>query len=127
MIQEFVKAWDKNNKLLLKDFEKQTPDSYKDIVEKLVNIVINPYLEEHSYLEELEVNRMTIIDDGDYQGTTIYVIPFDTYQPDVSEYVFTHNYYGSCSSCDTFQSIEMLPLSLELHLKLLAQSTRNRS
>lgn len=111
MIKEFVKAWDKNNKLLLKDFEKQSPTCYKDIVEKLVKIVINPYLEEHTELEYpmddgLDIDNMTVIDNGDYQGTTIYVIPFDTYQPETNDYVFTNNYYGSCSGCDTFEAIE---------------------
>ena len=44
MIEKLVKAWDKNNELLLKEFEKENPTSYNDIVEKLVTIVINPYL-----------------------------------------------------------------------------------
>lgn len=111
MIKEFIKAWDKNKELLLKEFEKQSPDSYEDIVKRLVNTVINPYLIEHTELEYpmsagLRINDMTVIDDGDYQGTTIYVIPFDTYQPETSDYVFTNNYYGSCSGCDTFLGIE---------------------
>ena len=48
---------------------------------------------------------MTIIDDGDYQGTQIFIIPLNTYQPNVKDYVYTNTYYGSCSGCDTLQAI----------------------
>ena len=111
MIKQFVKAWDTNNELLLREFEQRCPSSYKDILEKLVKIVINPYLQKHPEIEYpmnegLDIDRMTVIDDGEYQGTTIYVIPYNCYQPSVDEYVFTNNYYGSCSGCDTFLSIE---------------------
>lgn len=113
MIKEFVKAWDKNNKDLLDLFQKENPTSYQDIVEKLVNIVISPYLKDSKNIdypmsEGLDISSMTVIDNGDYQGTTIYIIPYETYQPSVSDYVMTNNYYGSCSGCDTFQSIELL-------------------
>lgn len=111
MIKEFVKAWDENNELLLKEFEQKCPSSYQDIVEKLVKIVINPYLEKHTEFEYpmddgLDIYNMTVIDNGDYQGTTIYIIPFNKYQPSTDDYVFTNNYYGSCSGCDAFQAIE---------------------
>lgn len=111
MIKEFVKAWEENKELLLNEFRTTVPSSYQDIVEKLVKIVINPYLEAHYEIgyplqEGLEIDEMTVIDNGDYQGTTIYIIPYKTYQPSVEDYVFTNNYYGSCSGCDTFQAIE---------------------
>ena len=112
MIKEFVQAWDKNKDLLLENFKQKNPSSYQDIVEKLVTIVINPYLKDECSIEYpmdngLDIENMTVIDNGDYQGTTIYIIPYDTYQPSVSDYVMTNNYYGSCSGCDTFQSIEL--------------------
>lgn len=111
MIKKFVKAWDKYNNLLLKFFQKENPTSYEDILEKLVEIVINPYLKELKEYPEnrgLDIKNMTIINNGDYQGTLIFIIPYDTYQPDTSAYVFTSVNYGSCSCCDTFQSIEVL-------------------
>ena len=111
MIDLFVKAWDENNKLLLKEFETTIPDGYQDIVKKLISIVINPYLykikPKYPESDGLDIDSMTIIDDGDYQGTQIFIIPFNTYQPDTNDYVFTHNYYGSCSGCDTYQNILM--------------------
>jgi len=44
-----------------------------------------------------------LIDDGDYQGVLLFVIASGGYQP--SEYWTTSVWYGSCSGCDTFQSI----------------------
>lgn len=104
MIKNFVSAWDRYNNLLLLEFIKNRPSCYKDIVVKLMDIVINSYLID---IDEfvLDIDRMTVIDDGSYQGTTIYVVPFQTYQPCVHDYVFTHNYYGSCSGCDAFEAI----------------------
>lgn len=53
-----------------------------------------------------DLNSMTVIDDGDYQGTQIFIMPLDTYQPSVEKYVYTNTYYGSCSGCDTLQAIQ---------------------
>lgn len=106
MIKNFTKAWDKNNKLLLEEFKKNMPSGYADIVEKLVSIVINPFLKDMNEVV-LDIDNMTIIDNGDYQGTQIFIIPLDCYQPDINDYVFTCNYYGSCSGCDTYQRIIM--------------------
>ena len=55
---------------------------------------------------EWSVNKIKEIDDGDYQGTLLYLIPEDTYQPDSSEYLMTFVEYGSCSGCDTLQGIQ---------------------
>lgn len=43
------------------------------------------------------------IDDGDYQGTLLFVIPEDAYQP--YNYWYVRVFYGSCSVCDTLQGI----------------------
>ena len=48
---------------------------------------------------------MKVIDDGDYQGTQIFITPLNTYQPSVEQYVYTNTYYGSCSGCDTLLGI----------------------
>ena len=47
--------------------------------------------------------RLTVIDDGDYQGTMLFVIGASGYQPD--RYWATMVDYGSCSGCDTFEGI----------------------
>ena len=57
------------------------------------------------YADGFDINNITVIDDGDYQGTRIFIIPRNTYQPSVEDYVYTNTYYGSCSGCDTLQAI----------------------
>lgn len=47
--------------------------------------------------------RIHQIDDGDYQGTLIFVIGAGGYQP--SRYWYVKVGYGSCSGCDTLQAI----------------------
>ena len=50
-------------------------------------------------------NRITQINHGDYQGTLVYVIAGGGYQP--HDHFATHVFYGSCSGCDTLESINM--------------------
>jgi hypothetical protein len=47
--------------------------------------------------------RIHQIDDGDYQGTYVFVVAAQGYQP--STYWATKVSYGSCSGCDTIQAI----------------------
>lgn len=74
-------------------------DLVKLSFEKIFNTGIN-----HDYL--LNLKRITEIDNGDYQGTLLYVIPFDTYQPSEHDHLMTYVDYGSCSGCDTLQAIQ---------------------
>ena len=53
----------------------------------------------------LDIKGIHEIDDGDYQGTLLYLIPFATYQPSSHEYLMTAVEYGSCSGCDTLLGI----------------------
>lgn len=107
MIQKFVKAWGANKEHLeehLKTHGMEEYNEYAKLVRLLFEIVINPYLlvnEENTY----NLDKMTVIDDGDYQGTQLFIIPQDTYQPCQWEYVMTHQYYGSCSGCDLLMGI----------------------
>ena len=51
----------------------------------------------------IDPERIHQIDDGDYQGTLLFVIAARSYQPD--DYWFVKVGYGSCSGCDTLQAI----------------------
>jgi hypothetical protein len=104
MIPEIIKQWE-DNKHLLEEYFRTTPQSeyssYYKIVTKLFELVITDYDEYSTF----DISRMTVINDGDYQGTLIFIIPNDNYQPSVRDYVMTDTYYGSCSGCDTLQAI----------------------
>ena len=109
MEKKFMDLWVKN-KNKLEDYFRNTIqreyDDYELIVKKTIELIIN---DEDEY-EEYNFERMTVIDDGSYQGTQLYLIPRDTYQPGPEDYIFTHNYYGSCSGCDTLQAIHWYSL-----------------
>lgn len=100
--------WDKNSKRLeeiLKDDIKLNCCDYKYIVEMTYKTIFND--DEDTYSSDtLDIDKITEIDNGDYQGTLIYLIPFKTYQPSESEYLMTYVGYGSCSVCDTLQAIQ---------------------
>jgi hypothetical protein len=108
MIEVIVKQWDANKHKLEEYFATTNQEEYSDyktIVVKLFELVIAEIENEYFGTDEFDISKMTVIDDGNYQGTTIYIIPKDTYQPRISEYVITDNYYGSCSGCDTLLAI----------------------
>ena len=106
MIKDFVNKWNKNKEKLENYFritKQEEYDKYEKIVKKIIELVIN------GDNDDLGVNydykNMTVLDYGNYQGTQIFVIPQDTYQPDVDDIIYTSNYYGSCSGCDTLLGI----------------------
>ena len=114
MIKYCIEKWDKNkdllrsaldnNKLLNRVLNRNDDDpleylEYKDLVKLTVMFILNDE-------NEWSVNKIKEIDDGDYQGILLYLIPEDTYQPDSSEYLMTFVEYGSCSGCDTLLGIQ---------------------
>jgi hypothetical protein len=106
MIERFVKQWDKNKNKLIEFLSTQNENEfdYEFLVKALINNVIND--EDALYAENLDSDALTVIDNGHYQGTLLFVVPVDTYQPSEDEYYFTVVGYGSCSGCDTLQSIK---------------------
>lgn len=106
MVKEFCLAWEKN-KGKLEEYFRTTPqseyDSYELLVRCLFDIVINPSIEDSYYW--FDTKKFCVIDDGDYQGTQVFILHRDQYQPSVEDYVYTNTYYGSCSGCDTLLGI----------------------
>lgn len=74
---------------------------YKAIVAKIIELVLNG--DDDAY-PQFHAN-FSVIDNGDYQGTQIFIIHEKTYQPNECEHWVTHNDYGSCSGCDTLLGI----------------------
>lgn len=69
---------------------------YIDIVKIVIEAVHDDY-------RTPDPNNIHEIDDGEYQGTLLFVIPQDDYQP--LDYWYVKISYGSCSGCDTLQAI----------------------
>ncbi|HSH24992.1 MAG TPA: hypothetical protein VLA13_05585, partial [Massilibacterium sp.] len=60
--------------------------------------------DEDDYSGTPDPERIHSIDDGDYEGTLVFVIAEKGYQP--HEYWYVRVWYGSCSGCDTLQRLE---------------------
>lgn len=94
--REYIESYHKHADELRKELTNIHNWSYKNIVKAIVKCVLNktkPHL-------EYDCEHITVIDDGDYQGSYIFAIPKRTYQPAPFEYIFAYAYYGSCSGCD---------------------------
>lgn len=114
MIINFIKAWEENKGQLENYFrtheQKEYCESYKDILSKVIEFVLNPYLEKIdkpklNNISDDDYGSIKIVDFGDYQGTLILTFSEDEYQPSVTETYYTSVCYGSCSGCDTLQGI----------------------
>lgn len=105
MNADFAKSWDKH-KDELENYFRATPqsnyDSYEKLVIALLNNVIN--VDREPAWNDFNIERVYQINDGDYQGTLVFLAPENCYQPD--QYFYTKVWYGSCSVCDTLQSIQ---------------------
>jgi hypothetical protein len=97
MIEEFTKKWFAKNHMVREKFEAKFPESYDDIVKAVIDMLFDG---EEFYGDPPRVHK---IDDGHYQGTLVYVISEAGYQP--HEYWYVRVYYGSCSGCDTLESL----------------------
>lgn len=106
MIKYCKDKWSKNNNILYEVLAEKIKLSelqdynYEDLVKLSVEHILND--------EDIkwDTENITEIDNGAYQGTLLYLIPKATYQPDEEEYLMTYVGYGSCSGCDTLQSIQ---------------------
>lgn len=100
MIKEFVKRFNENKSNLEERYRKKRPESYEDIVKWTIETISD----EDDYSGTPDPERIHIIDDGDYQGTLVFVIAEKGYQP--HKYWYVRVWYGSCSGCDTLQAIK---------------------
>lgn len=113
MLKIMKKAWGQNEKKLrdriidIVKTDKLRDIEYKDLLVIALETIYNNYDSIDQYLETIDLNSITEIDDGDYQGTLVYLIPFDRYQPSAKDYLMTYVEYGSCSYCDTLEGIKM--------------------
>lgn len=102
-----LNQWNKNKDKLRAVFKTEIQwdtCSYKDLIVAVVENVLN----NDNPSEQWDATRIHEIDDGDYQGTLLYLIPMITYQPAEYEYLITFVEYGSCNVCDTLQNIQSL-------------------
>lgn len=126
MIKYCLDCWNKNQQSLRQQLETDTSLNGCNY-EYLVKLVAK-----HILGNEWDAENITVIDNGDYQGTLLFLIPKDTYQPSEYEYLMTYVGYGSCSYCDTLQSIQdwgddkpLTPKQVEDFMKLCKDLVTN--
>lgn len=103
MIKYCLDRWERNKGFLEEALRTGTgfnSCSYDDLIKLVVNCILN------SEDDRWDAEEITTIDNGDYQGTLLFLIPANTYQPCEYEYLMTFVGYGSCSGCDLLQSIQ---------------------
>ena len=109
MIQEFVDRFFLKEKEIRKTLAKEHPETYLALVKMVVGYIADPAGRhgpvDDDYYEppRLDPNRIHMIDWGDYQGTLLFIIGAEGYQPD--RFWAVKVSYGSCSGCDTLQGI----------------------
>jgi hypothetical protein len=99
MINEYTQLWADHQSELLQRLREEPRWSYLELFKLLIEVVINKG--EHT----LCLGQVTQLDHGDYQGTMVFIVPDESYQPYVDDYIYTHVYYGSCAGCDTLEAI----------------------
>jgi hypothetical protein len=110
MNKTVLKAWDeRSNGIRLKLAEMDVAYVYEDLVRLTVETLF-PYTDHYDdplfaddYVYYPNKNIIHQIDDGDYQGTLLFLIPVAGYYPE--DYYYVKVYYGSCSGCDTLLGI----------------------
>lgn len=100
MDKQFIEAYMAHKHKLEERFSKSHPANYEEIVRAVIEAIKDGIDSEY---ESPDPERIVEIDHGSYQGTLVYVIGFGGYQP--YEYAYVRVYYGSCSGCDTLESI----------------------
>ena len=110
MIKYALKKWDKNKDALRNAIQQTEKDkrsvwNYNDIVKLVCRYIFNENTTDNE--PKINIGGITMIDNGCYQGTLLFMMPFDTYQPAEYEYLMTYVGYGSCSGCDTLQRIQL--------------------
>lgn len=108
MEQKFIDLWFKNKSRLKEELMNHDDIEYCDyheLLEMTIKHIINNS-ETDDCEKFLNEDKIRKIDDGDYQGTLIFIIPKETYQPAEDEYYVTFIGYGSSSYCDTLQAIQ---------------------
>lgn len=97
MIKEFIDQWERN-KYNLEIYFKSNKMAHYDSYEKLVKLILKEVMLDDEYFYDNEINS------GGYSGTNIYFFHKTDY-PDIEDYYSTYCFYGSCSVCDTLDSI----------------------
>ena len=101
MIQKFIERFLSQETKIKAVLSKAHPANYEALVHSLIEVLtVQP---EDDFDSKPDPERIVCIDHGDDQGTLLFIVGETDYQPS-TYWALTVN-YGSCSGCDTLQSI----------------------
>lgn len=113
MIYYCYRKWNRNRDILenkLRQIDLCNID-YVGLLKMTIECIFNEESTRSISDPKFDTERITEIDNGDYQGTLLYIIPEQCYQPSEYQYFMTYIEYGSCSCCDLLQSIQPIYIS----------------
>jgi hypothetical protein len=99
MIEKFANKWQSIESAARARFAEKHWHDYKSLVVAVIELLV----EGEDACNMPDPTRIHEINDGDCQGTLVYVIAEVGYQP--SKYWYVKVSYGSCSGCDSLQAI----------------------
>ena len=98
MIKEFVDKWFAKQAWVNTQLKTRPIRDYEDLIKIVAECVL---FKEVDYLDQLHIKRTAF---SDYSGVEYFIITTNT-TADTDETYITHNWYGSCSGCDTLLGI----------------------
>lgn len=120
MIKQIALLWEKNKNDLREvikngvvstiqneEYLGGSVDDYKKLIRAIIKYVLNNNDDDGD--PEFNTTNITEIDNGDYQGTLLFMFHVDTYQPSAYDYIITTVDYGTCSGCDALQGAFRCP------------------
>lgn len=120
MIKQVALLWEKNKNDLREviknsvvstiqneEYLGASVDDYKKLIGAIIKYVLNNNDDDGD--PEFNTTNITEIDNGDYQGTLLFMFHVDTYQPSAYDYIITTVDYGTCSGCDALQGAFRCP------------------
>lgn len=99
MIPKIIKRFNESRESLAIRFRGSLPSEYREIVRAVIEAVADNDDDECA----LDPKRIHEINDGDYGGIMLYLIPENKYHP--YNYWYVRVAYGTCGQCDTLEAI----------------------
>ena len=103
MLKYCVNKWERNKERLRPALEKIAREDQWIGYTDLMKLVVEKILNDNEENTEWNAERLAVIDYGSYQGSMLFIVPRDIYQPGPEDVLMTYINYGSCSVCDTLQ------------------------
>lgn len=118
MLTEITDIVIKNKEQIKEEIARLEHPSYR----KLFDILVNVVRDNTTGYARLDPSRVTRIDYGDYQGTILFIVATDNYQPDT--FYCTKVDYGSCSVCDSLEAAYNDPNAIYTIVLHMAQNMK---